>query len=355
MTYVLCADIHAHSWSAFSKVDQDGVNSRLNLILSELRRAGDVALQTDSRKLLIDGDLFHTRGNVAPSVMNPLFDLVVELTRQGVKVVIMAGNHDLETKEATRLSSAVTHLQGAGACIINGPSQFHADILCAFVPWFESVTELKAYLEDLHPPGIGKPGVGRSAWDLHLHAPINGVIMGIPDHGLEPAWLASLGWKRVFSGHYHEHKVFEEGKVVSIGAIGHHTWNDVGTTAGFLEVSEGSFTHRESRMPKFVDLVQGADINAIVPGNYVRAKLSSAKMDDVSQMREGLLKLGALGVNIITIKQPVEQREGAPLVTAHSRTLQQSVTEYVTANGRFEHAAEVATEALKCLAEANAE
>ena len=37
--YLLVSDLHAFAWSQFARVNEDGVNSRLTIILDELERA----------------------------------------------------------------------------------------------------------------------------------------------------------------------------------------------------------------------------------------------------------------------------------------------------------------------------
>ena len=62
--YGLVADVHCHAWSAFSRIEEDGVNSRLRIILDELLRVGEEVLELGGNKLVIAGDLFHVRGSV---------------------------------------------------------------------------------------------------------------------------------------------------------------------------------------------------------------------------------------------------------------------------------------------------
>jgi hypothetical protein len=64
--------------------------------------------------------------------------------------------------------------------------------------------------------------------DLIIHAPLNGVIRGLPDHGLDPVDVSKWGFRRVFTGHYHNHTAPMD-SVISIGATTHQTWSDPGT------------------------------------------------------------------------------------------------------------------------------
>ncbi|MFH4134446.1 serine/threonine protein phosphatase, partial [Acinetobacter baumannii] len=179
------------------------------------------------------GDLFHVRGSISPSVLNPTiatYKVIQQLL--GIKVRILAGNHDLEFREANRNGSAVTALEGIGCEIINETSLF-LDERVAMIPWFQDVNELKSEIERVKLQINSMPSRSPlrtietvSDWTLMIHAPVDGVIAGIPSHGLSATWLGSQGFKRVFAGHYHHHKDFGNG-VYSVGALTHNSWSDV--------------------------------------------------------------------------------------------------------------------------------
>lgn len=292
--YGVISDSHNHNWSAFSHTNSGGVNNRLQFILDDTIRCAQEVKAAGGQDVIHCGDLFHVRGSVAPTVLNPTLDCYRHIIEDlGVSIHILAGNHDLERKNSERVSSAITALEDVGCTIVNDtvdglriPHYLNA----VMVPWHESVVELKATLEELAKHHAGK--------DLLIHAPVNGVILGIPDHGLDGTYLASLGFKRVFSGHYHNHKEVAPG-VFSVGAIAHHTWSDVGTKAGFLIVTDTEVKWRSSNAPRFIEINEDTDphdIPLIVDGNYVRATLAVTNESEVAEFKETLTNFGALGV-----------------------------------------------------------
>lgn len=341
--YVLISDTHHHNWSAFATINQHGVNSRLATILNETARAALEALSTEDKVLVHAGDLFHVRGSVAPTVLNPTLDLYRDAVKNGVKVFLIPGNHDLESKDAARVSSAVTALEAVGCTVIDSWEKgLNALDGVVMVPWFDSVAELKKCLEAIPPAErIGK--------DLVIHAPIDDVIVGIPSHGLTADYLASLGFHNVLAGHYHNHKEFKGG-VYSIGALCHHSWSDVGSTPGFVSVIEGAVQHHGSYAPKFVEIDSDTDpddYERIVNGNYARVKIGAASLSDIEEIREHLTNLGALGIQINS--QPevaTPSRTGSTVKSGAS--LETSVSEFVRA-GSFNHAEEVIKESLAVL------
>lgn len=312
--YGLISDTHNHNWSAFATTLPSGINSRLQYTLDETKRAASEVQKAGGNTLYHGGDLFHVRGNLAPSVLNPTKDCYRDIVKSGIRIVINAGNHDLEDKEATRISSAITSLEDVGCKVINKPTYDATDDV-AIIPWIPNIKELKAAIEAID-------SADRPTCDLLLHAPIDGVIKGLPDHGVTDAYLAALGFRRVFAGHYHHHKDFGNG-VWSIGALTHQTWSDVGAKAGFLIVTDAGVKWHSTHAPQFVTIDGSTapdDIPLIVDGNYVKVTINSAKTGDIDAMRQFLTDSGALGVIVLA------EKAGGPAVARAGGTYKAGTT-----------------------------
>lgn len=352
--YGLMADLHFHLWNQFSEMLADGMNSRLAGLLAEMKRCGAVVMASGGNTIYVAGDVFHVRGSVSPLVLNPVLDAFRELTAAGIRVIVIPGNHDLAGKNTTRLSSAVTALEGAGVEVCNEPKVYGTDKdgFVAVVPWFESLDELKKEIETL--AGIYNDRE-RANIDLLLHAPVNGVIAGLPDHGLDPGYLAALGFRRVLSGHYHNHKDFGNG-VYSIGALAHHTFSDIGSKAGFLVVGD-DVRWMASHLPEFQDLdelvkIDPESIPLLVDGNYVRVKTELTKHSEIEQIKSELLAHGARAVIVNSIRKPEARRTGAIASTVSAgASLAVSISEYVKAQD-FPNSAKVELGCQRVLAEA---
>lgn len=356
--YGLMADLHLHRWSAFAKTLPDGMNSRLQGLLDEIARCAAEVSAAGGDELVMAGDVFHVRGSVSPMVLNSTRDALSAIrSKYGTRFTILAGNHDLEGRDSTRLSSAVTALESPYVQVFNetmiGPDR-------CYVPWVEKIDELKEICSNLAAT-VPDPGER----DLILHAPIDGVIAGLPAHGLEPNWLAELGFKRVFAGHYHNHKEMcpgidgKGGPVYSIGALAHHTWSDVGSRAGFLIVHPDRVDWRKSHLPQFLDLgklsehADPEDIPAIVLGNYVRVKVDASLAKEVEGARAELLAMGALEVLVQATPKsgPSEARASATVKAGAS--LEVSVADFIAA-AAMPHAEAVRKEALSILGDVDA-
>lgn len=329
--YGLMADLHLHAWSSFATTNPDGQNSRLVGLLDEISRCAREVHAAGGDRIIMAGDVFHVRGSVSPSVLNSARDRLCHLNGQfGTQFIIIPGNHDLEGRDSTRLSSAVTALESSYVQVVN-EATYVKELRVALVPWFEDIAKLKATVEALGTGDMRK--FFRENTDLILHAPIDGVIRGLPAHGLTPEWLAGLEFKRVAAGHYHNHKSFPGG-VYSIGALAAHTWSDVGSKAGYLLVYPDRVDWRKSHLPEFIDLSQLAaidpeDVPLLVDGNYVRVRVEASKVREVEAARKELLDMGAKGV-IVQAQPKAAAREGSPVATvASGASLEVSVANYV--------------------------
>jgi DNA repair exonuclease SbcCD nuclease subunit len=331
--YLLSSDQHCHGWSLFAGTTPEGLNSRLAAILNEMK-LGHAALKSQGGNLSVyAGDLFHVRGKIEPSVFNPTFDTIKGLHEADKDLVALAipGNHDLEGRDASKLGNAMQQLDTIrGFNVATEPTR-HGDVIV--FPWYADLNDLrsalKAWAEDFAP-------AQRAKVDVVIHAPVNGVIKGIPDHGLEAQELADLGFRRVFAGHYHNHQSFCDGKVFSIGASAHQTWSDPGTLAGFLLVYEDRVEHFESSAPKFMDLHSAnveigneAELEMVVRGNYVRLKVEEATEAEIKQMRADLAEAGALGAVVIAANTKTKTVSRTNTTVNASTTLEASVAEYV--------------------------
>jgi len=322
--YGVLSDTHNHNWSAFATTGADGINSRLHMILAETERCAAEVLNAGGDTMYHGGDLFHVRGSIAPTVLNPTMDCYRSIIESGVNIIINAGNHDLEGKEASRVSSAITALEGIGCTVVNKPIVRGSMMI---VPWIPKLDDLKMTLEVTTK-------LERADHDLLIHAPVDGVIAGLPDHGMDGAYLASLGYRRVFSGHYHYHKEVAP-NVYSIGSLTPQTWSDINAKAGFLIVTDERVKWHASHAPSFVEIDASTDpddVPLIVDGNYVRCRITSSKSSDVEAMREYLTSVGAKGVVILPdVKAATVARVGATLTAGSS--LEDSINGYVNTLG----------------------
>ena len=326
MKYGIISDTHCHNLTTFWATNSEGVNTRLEIILSEILRAAKETSEMGGTLLFHAGDIFHVRGTIAPSVLNPTlecFERVVEEYK--VIPVLLCGNHDAEFRDANEVGSAISALEGVGCKVINHPTVF-----CDFVliPWIRDKEQFLKTLEEKAAEVKGK------SFDLICHAPIDGALKRFTSaecfHPDDIKKAAGAGLNRVFAGHIHNHKQIEGEKMWSVGAIAHHNWGDIGTKAGFILVKDDEVEFRASRAPEFVEItpdMSETDAMLASDGNYVRATVEDLDEADIKDFRYQLETAGAKGVTIINHKKPEEVATRIQIDSSES--LESVVAKYV--------------------------
>jgi DNA repair exonuclease SbcCD nuclease subunit len=327
--YAIVSDIHCHNWSAFATTLPDGMNSRLKITLNDLWRAAKELQDAGGDTLYVAGDIFHSRGSIDPEVFNPTHDTFKEIAESGVYVRMIPGNHDLKGRDTTELGNAIQTLGAIeGVQIVTERLGRHfTDHDVLMLPWHATKADLRDTIQTIKAAWTDKD---RSETDLIIHVGIDGVLAGVPDSGLSASEVASWGFKRVFAGDYHAHKVMEDGKVISIGASGQQQWGDIGTKAGFLLVYPDRIDFRASHAPSFIELTGDTDpdeYELLVDGNYVRIRGMKLTDPEIKKFRTELEKMGARGVNFQITREVVAARGSSTV--AKASTLDESVDKFV--------------------------
>ena len=306
--FTVISDTHLHNWSLFNRSPEVGENTRLNEILSAIEDCARAAREKQPDKIYPvriyhGGDLFHVRGSLTPSVLNRVVQRLQEINaKYFVNIIVIAGNHDLETKDSCELGNAAQSLNSLGFVEVVSKVEFFYDNRIVMLPWRHSLDDLRADLSAAKQH-ILDGDLDLSSWTAIIHAPVNGVVMGSPDHGFNGEELASYGFGLVLSGHYHNHKEVAK-QVYSIGALTHQTWGDIGSKAGYLTVGDDLVvTHHETSAPKFIDY--DPEDEESCKGNYVRVRLGEVTESEIKKIRQHIIDIGALG-NVI---QSMPKRE----------------------------------------------
>lgn len=332
----VCSDVHVHNWSAFSTVLDSGINSRLEIILDELIRAAVITKENGGDDLIITGDLFHVRGSITPSVLNPTKDAFNKMLESVSNIYVLTGNHDLESKDSKKITNACESLSEIPGVTVISETLIDMNEGRLLVPWYESSSDLMAEIK-ARIKEIKSKGGDIADFSLFIHAPMNDVIPGLPDHGIDPTDLADFGFKYVFCGHYHNHKEVRA-NVFSVGALTHQTWGDVQSKAGSMVVSDLEVEHFESEAPNFVLLnledtpSDDDEMAKLVRGNYVKLKVGSATPEEVKELREYLIGLGALAAVIEAL--PDSKVVARKSSVSGAATLQHSVRDFVKARAK---------------------
>src|SRR5215469_7182203 len=98
---VIFTDLHAHPFSFGASIDEaTGRNSRLQDCLNVLDWTSGIVYGSGAGARLFIGDMFHIRGRLAPSVINPISDHFARAHPSGEEQdfidFLIPGNHDME-------------------------------------------------------------------------------------------------------------------------------------------------------------------------------------------------------------------------------------------------------------------
>ncbi len=316
------SDTHYHPFTLFAgKQERDGCNERLKSQLDATWQAAQSMKAQGCTHIVHAGDMFHVRGSISPVTLNRVKALYQEIANElGLPIYVIAGNHDLETKSSVMMANASTALNCDNIHVVCGTHIDH-DKRLVLVSWFDSQSQLMCELNRI----ADELGDSRSDYTVVIHAPLNSVIVGIPETGIEPQDLQDLGFGLVLSGHYHNHKQLTD-NVFSVGALQHHNWGDCHSLAGYLLVnSELAVTHVATSAPKFIDFMTEDD-DSNISGNYIRLSGIAASDEDIESAKTSLRAMGAKGVVCNMIKATTTSpSSGKP---AKLDTLDASVQEY---------------------------
>jgi DNA repair exonuclease SbcCD nuclease subunit len=282
--YAVLSDIHLHNWSQFSHPLANGRNNRLQHILDAIEQAATDLLKRGGNDLVITGDLFHTRGNVKPSVLNPTLDLFADLIARGINVYGIPGNHDLEGINSDTLGNAMHSLSMlSNFTCYTVPTETVSGHL--FIPWYEDsqkILKLANERSKLNPK-----------LTLFAHVGLSGVIPANLGNTLNPADFDE-SFKYVFCGHFHNHVSFDA-RVFSVGALTHQTWSDVGSKAGYLIVYEDRVEHVETKAPSFSGFDFVWEKDADYRNQYIRIRGIYEEVE-LAELKASLRTNGALAI-----------------------------------------------------------
>jgi DNA repair exonuclease SbcCD nuclease subunit len=197
--FLFTADIHAHNWTQFSHVLDDGVNSRLSDCVSVIGQFADVARQHKCDAAFILGDIFHSRTKLDVDVVSLIYGAIADLCKS-VPTYLLVGNHDCHAHGTDTHSLCM--FRKVAAAVIDKPMAFSVSgVPFAAIPWRSSVDQLIAELADITTPTTF----------LLLHQGVNGAVVGPYSHALESRFTTSHVpecVQYVLLGDYHKRQTF---------------------------------------------------------------------------------------------------------------------------------------------------
>jgi DNA repair exonuclease SbcCD nuclease subunit len=310
MKIVIFTDLHVFPHRFGGEIDKStGRQSRLQDCLDVLDATANLVDDIDAQHRLFIGDMFHIRGRLAPSFLNPVvehFRIVHhgDWTERGADFTdwLIPGNHDMENRVAGEnalqllRSENVRVLDSYGITPMTGG--VGDDAILGWVSYDPDVKTMKnnikavaAMRRTLPPSDRIKPGI------FIVHHGIDGSMPNIPDCGIGTADLPTEDFDWCFCGDYHMHSELVSGKAWMVGAPMHHNFGDAGQKRGWMTLDtvtrEVAFVENE-RSPKFVALDKLTPYTGDIKGNFFRLR-----HDNEAELNEWADKVEARGARAV--------------------------------------------------------
>lgn len=333
MRILVTADWHFHPFKAFSRIGEDGVNSRLADIARAWRWCLEQAKKEGCEVMCVAGDLFHVRGQLKPSVVNVVLGCISDaVDRYGMRLVMIPGNHDMEDfrggPTAVDLFGGMmgVHVLHDRVVEING-------VKFMGIPYRHDVEEFLRVAREL-----------REAHDLQPGRAVVLCHQGLDDlteRGMPPSGLGADKVREVFGadipvflGHYH--CFWRDDKVVQVGSPIQHSFSSEGHLNGYwIYNTEGGFCGHiiNFKSPEFVTLT-GDGRRSWKRGDFVRIVMSDLKKAEA--LAEDVLKNGAGGVITQIVRDAAEYRAAEEAVGMEPRSVRSMVERYVSGQSDME-------------------
>ena len=198
-----------------------GLNTRAQYCLKALCWAFEQCVENYVSKVCILGDMIHNFGVLSAPIIEGVHKLITHSQVLGVKVYMLAGNHDIDGNGV----SALRAFEKKNFITCNEPEFIHTGPNIGVIP----------YLWTLDDPTFLKAidTLDRSLDVLLTHAHIKGAVHGShefrPSGGLSPSSFSG----QVFSGHYHKWQQVGD-RATYTGALLQHNFGEEDYTPGFV-------------------------------------------------------------------------------------------------------------------------
>ncbi len=326
MSVFLTADLQLHNHSSFGTLLPTGFSNRLQDGINALDQILAVAKKGDT--IVVLGDLFETQRAVDTSVMYAVSEWVGRARAKGVKLILVAGNHDHYSRSGTihalkpfELLDNVTVVPESAVLTIDG-NQY------VFFAYTDDTDALKERLEHT-VAALGPKDAGKRF--LCLHQGVSGAMLASSLFegalGLEDLHLDKFD--HVFLGHFHKPQSLAD-TVTYLGSPYQVTSDESGDVKRFIKIaSKGAIesirtTGNQFHYLAFPELEQAVRLE---PGYYKVRCSTSHQADRVAELAR---------THNIKAQAVFERDSSAPSkhATAAAMNWDDAVRDWLSAKGR---------------------
>lgn len=280
MRSLIFADLHDHNYREFSRLDKNGVNTRLLEGIKSLAQITLNGLEEKADEVWFVGDLYHLKNNLDSQVIQLTVNSMRELAEH-FPLVLVPGHHDLYMWSTHPIMLELLKEFSGNITVIDKPGWYRRNGVDLYVePCTRKVSDLMERIEAVETI----PAEGQKKETVFLgHQDIIGIYYGGYEviRGLDPDIL-SKKFDYSFVGHNHQ-PGFIRNNVISVGAPLQHNFSDaakINSDSAFDEEAKRGWWIYDSEkepkyirnkdIPEFIDYVYDPDAEekGFIPGNW---------------------------------------------------------------------------------------
>jgi DNA repair exonuclease SbcCD nuclease subunit len=271
------ADTHI-GYSAYSKLDENGINQREADVFDAMERIVDLAVAEKPDIVLHSGDLFDT---VRPSnrAISFVVGQLLRLSSAGIPTVIISGNHSTpRLRETGSVFKVFEHIENVHLAYVGSSRTFEfGDVKVHALPHSADKAMFESEMATLMPDRDFGVNIAM------LHTGISGMSvfrMNEFNELMASAGQLDRGFDYVALGHFHEHCEVAP-NIVYAGSTERFGFGEVNHPKGFVELKNGKWNFRRMETRKMLDLktLDCAGMTAEEIENAVRANLESMDIE----------------------------------------------------------------------------
>ena len=255
--WVVTADLQFDEHASLSTLTPSGVTSRLKDMIDCWHWIMATAIKRNCEGIIVIGDIFDSRTVIDLSVLDQVCRGFHAAHEKGLRLIIVAGNHDSYLR-----SPKMNSLQ-----VFKGYAQVvevtHVEDGMGFVAWTEDITALRSGIDTVLKGG---------AKYLFTHVLLRGAVTG-GDKGVPVDALRPEKFEQVFLGDVHDPREITE-NVRYVGSPLQINYGDAGGWRGIVVFDRKSGeieTVENTVSPKF-HVIEDATVEGVKSNDFVRVK-----------------------------------------------------------------------------------
>jgi DNA repair exonuclease SbcCD nuclease subunit len=257
MRAVIFSDIHLHNFKAYSRILDNGINSRLQDGIDILKQILDYCVDNKIKVVFFGGDFFHNGASLSPDILTVAIEQLKEFLDYNIIIRAISGQHDNLNAQFHGLNPLSDYIDILPDCKV---SKLH---------WGDGLDVWSCY----HRRGLETQREALKG--IKTREGVKSILMGhflfkeiLEETGVpysqDAVQISDLpkGLFMTLLGDYHPHVYLPEARVMSIGSTNAHTWGSKNKPPGgfvVMDFDTGEFERVLLKAPRFIEVEIGKE------------------------------------------------------------------------------------------------